>query len=465
MHKFVGLFSVMSVALFASPAGAEAEATGALLSPAMPGGLTSSQVAAGARATSYRAAEQSQALAQAEAKLDQALVAYYPKLTLSAVYQRNSPVPPVQIPPLFPGAAPTNITNEILDAYTLSANLVVPISDYVLRTSQAYAAASRSAKAAELEARAARLSSGLDGKVAYFTWLRARAQGNVAAQNLETMKAHVADAKNAFQVGTASKADVLSAESQLAKAELVVEQTRQATAAAEDQIRIAMHDTTGRPFAVGEDLRLAPESIGPSEKLEALRAEALDKRLEIRALDETRWSLKEQAGVSRAAQYPRLDAYGDVLYANPNARYFSQEPVFKATWDVGLRLSWSPNDTFTARGAKTEADARVSQTEAQKAALSDSVRLEVIQAYQAYEIAKVAIGTTSRTLTAAEESYRVRHELYKNGRATHVELLDSEVARFQAGLDLVNAHADLRIAEARLRHAVGRDVAELDAVR
>jgi outer membrane protein TolC len=89
MHKVFGLFTISTVAFLASPAGAETDSTGKLLSPAVPGGLTSSEVAARARATSYRAAQQSEALAQAEARLDQALVAYYPKLTLSAVYQRN----------------------------------------------------------------------------------------------------------------------------------------------------------------------------------------------------------------------------------------------------------------------------------------------------------------------------------------------------------------------------------------
>jgi outer membrane protein TolC len=454
MRVHLPILSIAGLLVLEGLAHAQPSSVDALIAAGTPGGLTSDQVALRARATSYNAAAQRAVLAQAEARLDQALVAYFPRLTLSATYQRNSRVP-------APAILSQEIAPAILDYYSLSAGLVVPISDYALRLSQSYAAASRSAKAAALDARAARLASGLDGRVAYFTWLRARAQANVALRNLETIKAHLADANNAFQVGTASKADVMSAEAQVAKAELVAEQTRGATAAAEDQIRIAMHDTTARPYVVGEDLRVTADAIGPTEKLEALRAEALDKRLEVRALDETRWSLGEQAKAARAGQYPRLDAFGDVLYANPNARMFPQEPVFKATWDVGLRLTYSPNDTFSSGAGRAEADARAAQIEAQKAALADSVRLEVIAAHQALATANVAVRTTARALAAAEESYRVRHELYRNGRATNVELLDAESALFQAGFDLVNARADLRIAQARLRHAVGRDVADL----
>ena len=205
--------------------------------------------------------------------------------------------------------------------------------------------------------------------------------------------------------------------------------------------------------------------MGGRENLAGLRAEALDKRLEVRALDETAWSLREQAKALKAGYYPRIDAFGDVVYAKPNPRILIPNREFKASWDVGLQLVWTPNDSFAAPGAVSEVEARAAQTDMQKAALRDSVKLEVMQAYQALREAEFAVQTTKRGLTASEEGYRVRRELFRNGRATSVELTDSEVELFRASLDSVNARADLRSARARLMHATGRDVPQSVATR
>jgi outer membrane protein TolC len=328
----------------------------------------------------------------------------------------------------------------------------------VLRLSQSYASASRSKRAATLDEQAARLKAGLDARLAYYSWLRARAQVIVSERALDQAKGHLEDARHAFDVGTASKADVLRVESQLASAELVLERAKNLADLTEDQIRTAMHDPSTQPYAVGEDLRADVAPVGGRENLAAFRAEALDKRLEIRALDETAWSLREQAKSLKAGYLPRIDAFGDVIYANPNPRIFLPNRQWKASWDIGLQLVWTPNDSLAAPGAVSEVEARAAQTDMQKGALRDSVKLEVMQAYQALREAEVAVQTTKRGQAASEEGYRVRRELFRNGRATSVELTDAEVELFRSSLESVNARADLRSARARMLHATGRDV-------
>jgi outer membrane protein TolC len=219
-----------------------------------------------------------------------------------------------------------------------------------------------------------------------------------------------------------------------------------------------MHDASERHYEVGEDLRSELPPMAGLDNLAVLRAEALDHRLEVRALDETAWSLREQAKVARAGYYPRLDVFGDVIYANPNPRIFLPDNTFRATWDVGVQVVWTPNDTLNAHGATADAEARAAQTEMQKEALRDSVKLEVIQAYNAIREAEVAMQTTRRGLASAEEGYRVRRELFQSGRATSVELTDAELELFRASLDAINARANLRSARASLLHAVGRDI-------
>jgi outer membrane protein TolC len=221
-----------------------------------------------------------------------------------------------------------------------------------------------------------------------------------------------------------------------------------------------MHEPDpGRAYGLGEDVRAQLPALGTPRDLQRLYAEALERRPEIRALDETAWSLKEQGRVARAAAYPRFDALGQLAYDNPDPRVFPPTQAFKAGWSVGAQITWTLNDIGVGVTQGMQVDARRAAVEAQKGQLLDGLRNEVTQAEQAVEDAEVAVETGARGLAAAEESYRVRRALFRSGRAISVELSDAETELTRASLDLVNARVELRVARARLLHAVGRDAA------
>jgi outer membrane protein TolC len=87
----------------------------------------------------------------------------------------------------------------------------------------------------------------------------------------------------------------------------------------------------------------------------------------------------------------------------------------------------------------------------------DGVQLEVSQALSAERDAQFAVTVSQQALASADEGYRVRRELFRSGRATLVEVTDSETELTRARLELVNAHVDLRIAQVELAHVLGRD--------
>ena len=102
---------------------------------------------------------------------------------------------------------------------------------------------------------------------------------------------------------------------------------------------------------------------------------------------------------------------------------------------------------------------QAAQIAAQRDALLDGLRLEVAQAWRAAREAGVALVTTTQGLRAAEEGYRVRDNLFRNGKATLVEVNDAQSDLVRAKLEIVNAHIDARVARVELTHALGRDVA------
>lgn len=465
------------------------DALAAALAP-QPGGTTPEAVADAAVRSSYSLRSKQEDLRAAQAKVDQAFTNYYPRLTLTATYTRLSEVENslggsggnivgaanpglVTVGPCAPGSPVQCLLDSAgtpaaavpfggisipspQNSYSLVASLVVPVSDYVLRISQGVSAASGAARAKELEVRAQELQIAADAKVAYYNWVRAKGQVVVAEDAVAQTKAHLADAKQAFEVGLLSKADVLRLDAQVAAAEQTVVDAKAFEGIASEQVRTVMHLPAGAPLTLGIDV-LGASGGPPPEALDTLTQEAYRNRLEMQVLDENLASLREVESVTRAGYYPRLDAFANGTYANPNQRYFGSDE-FNSSWEAGLRLSWTLNDTLTTGGAVAEAEARTASVAQQRQALLDGLRLEVAAAHAESVRAVASIEASERGLVAVEESMRVRRELFKAGKATSVDIIDAEAELTRAHLRRLDAHVGLLAAKAKLEHVTGRDV-------
>jgi outer membrane protein len=209
-----------------------------------------------------------------------------------------------------------------LNQWSLEAQLVVPISDYFLRINQAYSAATKSQEAARLDVVSARAKSSSDGKVAYYNWMRARGASVVAKQALEAARTHLQDAKNLFTVGSASKADVLRAETAVAGAELAVERTKNLAELTEKQVAVAIHAKEGEVLTPGEGVDAEPPPFVGA--LPQLVSEAKANRYEVKSIDANAEAAKKQVAVVRGGAYPSLGAFAQAVYADPNQRRFPQ---------------------------------------------------------------------------------------------------------------------------------------------
>jgi outer membrane protein TolC len=439
---------------------------------ATPNGLTAEQVGQRASATSYTAKAAEETLRGAAARVDEAWAAFLPRLTATARYTRLSnftppsfgtgsvvvtpaPASDTPLPAGTPLLAQSFSFPLVLDNYLLQANITVPISDYLLRVDQNYTAATNSQEAARYDLVTQRATSAANGKIAYYTWLRARGAIVVAVETLNDQKTHLRDAQNQFAVGNASKADVLRAQTAVASAELALERAKNLADLTEKQVKVAMHAPDSETIAPGENLTTAlPEVVGNAQQG---TAEAFAARPEIKSIDLNAEAARQQARYASAGKFPTISAFGDAIYANPNPRLVPATPTWFATWDLGAQLVWSPNDTIVAGGAVTDAESRAAALLAQKGTTRDNIEIEVVQAYQAVREADFSLGTTERELASALEAYRVARELFNNGKGTSTTLTDAETDLTRARLDALNAQADARIARVRLEHALGRD--------
>jgi outer membrane protein TolC len=278
----------------------------------------------------------------------------------------------------------------------------------------------------------------------------------VTEQSVAQSKRHLEFARAARETGRLPQADVLRAESLLASAELLDERTKNAERNAQERLRTLIHDEQRAPYEIGEDLLSTPEAPAVEDKAELFR-QALELRPELKAFAENRKAISIQRSSAKTGALPHVDGFGNAYLGNPNPRYLPPQQRWDATWDVGVQLSFSPNDFGSADATIRAADAKAKKLDAERAALVDALRDEIAEALVAAEEARFALDTAEHGLTSAEEAYRVRRELFELGRATNVELIDAESDVLRARLEMIQAKVDARIARVRLDHAVGRD--------
>jgi outer membrane protein TolC len=225
------------------------------------------------------------------------------------------------------------------------------------------------------------------------------------------------------------------------------------------RLGVLMGDRPGQRYEAGEDIFAPAPELDHLPRPDAAYSEALAKRPELKALERAESALREQAKIARAANYPRLDGQANAIYANPNPRYFPQNDEFRGTWDAGITLSWTPTDIASAQAETSVLEARALEVAANRRAFLEGLRLDVNQVLRLAAEARFEIGVAREAVASAEESYRVRRELFRAGRATTVEVTDAETVLTRARSALVDAHVAGRVALAELRHSLGRDAA------
>lgn len=462
-----------------SPEEQEAEVR-AHFAPAIhrPGGLTSEQAARAAAVQSPRAKAAQTKVDSAEAQVDSVVWQYLPRLTLSASYTHLSPQPSVQ------GGTPFNLVVSeqagpitdvsqlqafdgtlafvpIRNQYALNAGLVVPVSDYLLNLSKASKGAKQGRRAAELNEQAERVSSAANARLAYYTWASAKLQAREATTAVERAQKQKETLEAQFAAGRAARADVLRADAYLAGTELDLKRAYTAEAIAREQLNVLMNGgAKSQPeWEIGEDL-LADEPADDlgNKSIEDLQREGIQSRLELQSLRTSSEALRLKAGVERSNTYPHLDAVANATYANPNQRIVPPTEGWYGTWDVGLRLSWTLNSLGIQAAQAKQSEASAREMLAQAEGVEDALRAEVLGAYRTHQEALLARSSAQRGLTAAEAAHRDRKILFDNGRATSLDLLESETTLVDARLSLVRTYLAARQARVRLEHAIGRDI-------
>ena len=432
------------LAVLAGPGFAEAQ--GELPAPLT---LTLDEAVVRGLAASHRVAEASARHEAAEAQVDTRRAAALPQVAALGGYSRTNHVdtfgillPNNQLRVIYPDI-PDNVRTRVDAQWPLyTGGRLEALTD----------AARREATAGAEDVAALQSDLTLEIGRAFWSLVVANETVRVVDESLARTGAHLEDVRHQLTAGLVSPSDVLTVQAQQSRQRMLSIQARSSRNVAEAELARLVGASPGT--AIRPDAVLEPSATDST--FTTLVSQALEQRRDRRALVSRLSGAESRVAAAAAGRRPTIALAGGVDYARPNVRIFPRQDAWRASWDAGVSVSWPLFDGGRSRAETAEASATRRAIQARMDEFDSVLALEIRQRLAEIEASRAAIDAAADAVTAATEARRVVGERFAAGVATSTDVLDAQILVLQANLDRMQALANARLADARLRRAIGR---------
>lgn len=252
-----------------------------------------------------------------------------------------------------------------------------------------------------------------------------------------------------FEGGLTSQLEVRQAETELAKAEVLVPELEQARAEKEHELSLLLGSSPGGIMR-GNELGL--QNV-PPEVPAGLPSELLERRPDIRGAEQDLVAANADVGVAVAGLYPRL-----ALTATAGSESNDLDRVLASgtgIWELAAGLTaplW--------QGGRLRADVAAARARFEQQVLTyDQTILvalgEVADALAATRSTKSALLSQERLELASRQYLELASLQYANGVVAYLDVLDAQRQLFSAELDLSTATRNRLLAVVELYRALG----------
>jgi len=379
---------------------------------------------------------------------------FLPHLSLDASYRYMDNVPQIDIDFQIPTTPPTRFTKVVEVGDNDNYSLQVQLTQLVFASGRVYyahRAAGKQLEAGRLQDHAVRL--GVARRTAEVCH-GLRISGNVVAvqqEALEAARAHHDHVRNRYDAGAATRLELLRSQVEVANRVAALSEAERNL----ESTRVLLCRVTGLPEDAPVELAdeaaaAAPPPAGQPDTGALLEA-ALAARPELKALEQSRSALEDQALSERGRMLPALNLFGGFTYQKPYFSLVEWEEIFT----VGAGLTVPLFDGLAAYRGMRRARAAAGTVSLTAAQTRADVRTEVETALIALREARVRIGVTEENLERVLQMLSIAENTYAAGAATSLEVIDAQLAANRARLDHLKARYDHRVACVRLAHATG----------
>jgi HAE1 family hydrophobic/amphiphilic exporter-1 len=282
----------------------------------------------------------------------------------------------------------------------------------------------------------------------FYNVLAAREAVSIAEQDLAQKQRHLDEATKRQSAGTATDYDVLAAQVAVDNAKPAVIRANNLVRNTREQLRLLLAETDREVDVKG---RLdAP--VEPAPSYEALLAQALASRPELKEISSTKGIYGELVTMARAGNKPRVDfsaAWGKRSLA---LRTLESDGT---SWNAALVASIPIFDGWRTKGRVAQAQSDLARLTLDEQQLRDSIGVQVRVSLDALREATEILAATAETVKQAERLLFLAEKGFELGVKTRLEVQDAELNTQSARLNLARAQREYRVARVNLDWAAG----------
>jgi outer membrane protein TolC len=380
-------------------------------------------------------------IAAAQAGLEQANAAFWPRLQFQSSYTRTDNPMMVFGSILNQRAYSTSLDfNDVPDVDDLNARGIVTVPLYTGgRNKAGRAAAKANTEVAKRDSEAVQNALGFEVARSFHTVLKTRQFIRAAEASVNAYQSNLAIANKRLEAGTLLKSEVLDLQVRQAQAQEDFVRARNANLLANRALRNLL-GIESEEFTVAES--------APGAKVPA--TDDFSGRAELASARQREHVAEEQVRGARSGYLPRISAFGSLDYD-----YGWKFENGGGSYTAGGLLQWDIWDGYLTRSKVREARANLESTREEQRKLRLALDLEVEQARLDLQAASERLVVTRQAVAQASESADLTRARFQQGAALSTQLMDAETAVLSARVRRAEAEADQRIALAALRKAVG----------
>jgi outer membrane protein len=384
----------------------------------------------------------------AYSKLREAASGFMPSLNAQGQHTLDEKSMELEFPSFIPGEPPQRVEIDFTRDYQFSMSLTLPLYTGGRLTS-GFKQAKYNLESSKESVRQSKHLTVFNTKRAFYGHLLAKEFVTVAEEAVRVAEENLENVKNMYEVGMASRMDLLRSEVRLTNMQPEV-------IAAKNNLRISelnLKTILGMDLALPVEIEgaLSYEPLAPD--LEECIATALAQRPEMRQYDFQRKMAGESLKLSRASYFPTLAVSGSYSFWADKLNF--QKDTWSSFYAVNLVLNIPIFNGLKESAQMAQAKAFIREIELTQQALRDAVELEVRQAVLRLKEAKEILLSQEKNTEQAKESLRISQLNFSEGMATTLDVISAEAAYSQAQVNYSQALYSYVVAAAELDRAMG----------
>jgi outer membrane protein TolC len=390
---------------------------------------------------------------QARAGVRQAVAGFLPTVNAAGANTLDEKLFVLEFPSFVPGEPPQRIAIDFTKNYQMALTFGLPLFAGG-RLTAGYRMANFGLKASQESVRLSEQETILQAKQAFYGYLLAKEFSAVADEGLRLAEDFMKNVKNLYDVGMASKFDLLRSEVQAANLKPQAIRARNSVEVAALGLKTVCGLGLDTPIEVKGELAAPP--LDPEAR--DIVAEALTQRPELRQLDYQRGMAGESLKIARGSLLPTLAVGGQYNVWGDSLRF--RKGVWQNYYSINLSVTLPIFNGFDAEARIGQAKAQIRELDWTRKGLSDAIAFEVRQAVLNLNQARETLLSQEKNVEQAREAVRIAELNYAEGLATNLDVSTAQVALSQARTNHSQALYDCVISRAQLEKAVGRGRSE-----